>query len=91
MLELMQRWLATAERLAGRFPSAAAYLDSWPAALLALLAGLALLVAGIRLGRVLAAGGSAVVGFLAGTALWPSFDLWNLPAASPAFAALVQG
>jgi hypothetical protein len=88
MLELLQRWMATAEQLAGRFfPAAAAHLASWPAALLAGLAGLALLVAGIRLGRVLAAGGSAVVGYLAGLALVPSFSLWTLPAETPAFAA----
>ncbi|HEX7622730.1 MAG TPA: hypothetical protein VF400_04095 [Anaeromyxobacteraceae bacterium] len=87
MLQLLQRWLVAAEQLAGQFPTAAARLDSWPAALLAGLAGLALLVAGIRLGRVLAAGGAAVVGFLAGLALWPGFELWNLPAATPAFAA----
>lgn len=87
MLELLQRWLATAERLASRFPAVTAHLASWPAALLAGLAGLALLVAGIRLGRVLAAGGSAAIGFLAGLALAPRFDLWNLPAETPAFAA----
>ena len=87
MLELMQRWLTTAEHLAGRFPSAAAQLDSWPAALLVGLAGVALLIAGIRLGRILAAGGSAAIGYLAGLALAPGFDLWNLPAATPAFAA----
>src|SRR6266702_3919887 len=87
MLELLQRWLATAERLASRFPAVTVHLASWPAALLAGLAGLTLLVAGIRLGRVLAAGGAAAVGFLAGLALAPSFDLWNLPAETPAFAA----
>ncbi len=87
MLELLKRWLATAEQLASRFPAAAAHLDSWPAALLAGLAGVALLVAGIRLGRVLAAGGSAVVGYLAGMALAPGFTLWDLPAATPGFVA----
>jgi hypothetical protein len=87
MLEFLQRWMASAEQLAGRFPAAAAHFATWPAALLAGLAGLALLVAGIRLGRVLAAGGSAVIGYLAGLALAPGFAMWTLPAETPAFAA----
>jgi hypothetical protein len=87
MVEVLQRWLAAAEALAGGLPGAAVeHLASWPAAFLALVGGLALLVAGMRLGRVLAAAGAAALGWFAGAALVPNFELWTLPAATPAFA-----
>ena len=91
MLTLLESWLAAAERLAARLPQTATSLTrgSWPAAILALALGLALLVAGIRLGRVLTAAGAAAVGWLAGSLLVPSFQLWNLPPATPAWAAAI--
>ena len=94
MLALLQSWLAMAARLAGQLPEVATALThgAWPAAVVALGLGLALLLAGLRLGRILAAAGAAAVGWLAGSLLFPSFDLWNLPPATPAWAAaLVLG
>lgn len=94
MLALLQSWLAQAEQLAGRLPQVATSLTrgAWPAAVVALALGFALLVAGARLGRVLAAAGAAAVGWLAGSTFIPSFELWNLPPATPAWsAALVLG
>jgi hypothetical protein len=89
VIALLHSWLAAAERLAGRLPEAAVVLTrgSWPAAVIALALGLALLIAGARLGRVLAAAGAAAVGWLAGSLLVTSFRTWNLPPSTPAWAA----
>lgn len=70
-LTLLQRWLAALTEAAARLPALAAGVgaSSWPLAALGLLLGLALLVAGARLGRILAATGGALVGWLAAGAL----------------------
>ena len=75
---LLQEWLAAAERLATRVPDLARALGggSWPAVVLAGATGLALLVAGARLGRLLAAAGGASVGWLAGGLLEPAVHGW---------------
>jgi hypothetical protein len=81
---LLQSWWAAAMKLASRAPELARALasGSWPAEGLAALAGLALLVAGARLGRILACGGGAVVGWLAGALVAPHLHGW-LPATLP--------
>jgi hypothetical protein len=92
MIAVLHSWLGAAERLAALLPRAAASLTrgSWPAAVVMLGLGVALLVAGARLGRVLAAAGAAGVGWLAGSLLTPSFQLWNLPPETPAWAAALM-
>ncbi len=89
LIASLQSWLTAAERLSGRLPDAAAGIahGAWPAAVVALALGVALLVAGAKLGRLLAAAGAAAVGWLAGSALVPSLELWHLPPATPAWAA----
>jgi hypothetical protein len=88
VLALLQEWLASAERLASRVPELARSLGagSWPAVVLAGAAGLALLVAGARLGRFLAAAGGALVGWLVGGLLAPAVHGW-MPAWVPAWVA----
>jgi hypothetical protein len=83
-----QEWLAVAERLAARVPELARALGagSWPAAALAGAAGLALLMAGVRLGRLLAAAGGAFVGWFAGGLLAVAVSGW-VPAWLPAWVA----
>jgi hypothetical protein len=90
---LLQGWLASAEHAAARVPELARALGagSLPAAVLAGAAGLALLVAGVRLGRPLAAAGGAFVGWLAGGLLAVAVSGW-MPAWLPAsVAAAVLG
>ncbi len=81
---LLQSWWAAAVALAANAPELARALaaGSWPAEGLATLAGLALLVAGARLGRVLACGGGSLVGWLAGSLVAPHVHGW-LPATLP--------
>lgn len=91
---ILHAWAGAAERLALRLPELAAAVTrgSWPAAVVVLVLGAALLVAGCRLGRVLAAAASAGVGWLAGARFFPNFELWNLPPATPSWVgALVLG
>ena len=85
---LLQEWLAAAERLAARVPELARALGggSWPAVVLAGATGLSLLVAGVRLGRLLAAAGGAFVGWLAGGLLAPAVQGW-MPGWLPAWVA----
>jgi hypothetical protein len=88
MLATLQGWLAEAERLAGRLPELAAVLrgGGWPALAAALAAGIALLVAGARLGRLLAAAGAALMGWWVGGMLAPAVHGW-VPASLPAWVA----
>ena len=88
VLQLMQSWWLGAERLAMRAPHLAAILaaGSWPAAALTGVAGLALLVAGVRLGRFLTCAGGALVGWVAGGFLAPVVRGW-LPEWLPAWIA----
>ncbi len=81
---LLQEWLSEAEHLATRIPelTRAVGAGSWPAVVLAGAAGLALLVAGMRLGRFLTAAGGALIGWLAGGLLAPAVHGW-LPAGLP--------
>jgi hypothetical protein len=83
-IALLHAWLAAAERLAARVPELAKSLGerSWPAAALAAAGGIALLLGGARLGRVLAAAGGALVGWLAGGLVAPAVHGW-LPAWLP--------
>jgi len=78
MVALLQSWWAGAERLAMRAPEMAGVLaaGSWPAAALTGVAGLALLVAGVRLGRFLSCAGGALVGWVAGGLLAPEVHGW---------------
>lgn len=78
LAELIQEWWAAGERLAGRAPELARSLaeGSWPAGALAAVAGLALLVAGARLGRFLACAGGAAVGWIAGGLVAPVAHGW---------------
>jgi hypothetical protein len=71
IMTVLQGWLADAEALAGRLPEAAHRIaaGSWPAILLAAALGLALLLAGSRLGRILSAAAAALVGFFVGGAV----------------------
>jgi hypothetical protein len=80
----LQAWLGEAERLAGRLPELAALLrgGGWAALAGALAVGLALLVAGSRLGRFLAGAGAALVGFWVGGMIAPAVHGW-LPATLP--------
>ncbi|HET9598802.1 MAG TPA: hypothetical protein VFP65_24730 [Anaeromyxobacteraceae bacterium] len=86
ILSTLQAWLGEAEQLAGRLPEVAAALRGygWPGIALALAVGLALLVAGARLGRLLAAVGAALVGFWVGGLLAPAVHGW-VPASLPAW------
>jgi hypothetical protein len=72
--------LEGAEGLFSRLPEAATLLRAggWPAELLAVAGGVALLVAGARLGRVLAAAGAALVGWFSGLALASAFQRWGI-------------
>jgi hypothetical protein len=87
---LLQGWLASAERLAARLPELAAFLrqGSWPGAAVAAGAGIFLLVAGIRLPRVVTAIGGGAVGALAGLAYAEVFRQLGV---SPSTAALGCG
>jgi hypothetical protein len=78
ILATLQAWLGAAELLAARLPELAALLRSggWPALALALAGGLALLVAGARLGRILTAAGGVLMGFWAGGLLGPAVRGW---------------
>src|SRR5215212_3306008 len=71
MVTVLQGWLSDAEALAGRVPDVAQRLaaGSWPAIALATALGLALLLAGARLGRILSAAAGGLVGFVLGTTL----------------------
>lgn len=82
--ELLQGWWWAAEGLAMRAPELARHLTagSWPAEILAALAGVALLVAGARLGRFLACAAGALVGWVAGGLAAPDVHGW-LPAWLP--------
>jgi len=84
LVSLLQAWLAGAEALAARLPELARALarGSWPAVALAAAAGVVLLAAGARLGRVLAAAGGALVGWIAGSLAAPAVHGW-LPAWFP--------
>jgi hypothetical protein len=88
--QVLQGWAAEAEGLAMRAPELARVLagGSWPAAALAAATGLALLVAGARLGRFLACGGGALVGWVAGGLLAPVVRGW-LPVWLPPWAGAV--
>ncbi len=74
VLALLQAWLRTAESLVARAPELSAWAGagSWPAAAGAVLAGLLLLVAGIRVPRLIAFLGGAAVGWLLGASLAPA-------------------
>jgi len=84
LVALLQAWLAAAEALAARLPDLAKALGqgSWPAVALATAAGLVLLMAGARLGPVLAAAGGALLGWIAGGLAAPAVQGW-LPARLP--------
>ena len=75
---LLQAWLFAAERLAMRAPQLASAVaaGAWPAEALVAVAGIALLVAGARLGRFLACAGGALVGWLAGDAVTSYLHGW---------------
>jgi hypothetical protein len=101
MVTVLQGWLADAEALAGRVPDAAQRLaaGSWPAIALATALGLALLVAGARLRRVLSGAAAGLVGFVLGTTLarlvggpvGPSTWAWAVAAILTVGAALAPG
>ena len=84
VLATLQAWLGAAELLAARLPELAALLrgGGWPGIALALAGGLALLVAGWRLGRTLSAAGGVLMGFWAGGLLGPAVRGW-VPDAVP--------
>jgi hypothetical protein len=86
ILALANGWLEAAGRLALRLPELASLLGvgSWPVALLVGLAGLALLLAGLRLGRFLAAGAGALLGYWLGALGAPLASAW-LPGWLPAW------
>ncbi len=88
VLALLQRWLAAVEQAGARVPAAAAAVgsSSWPLAALAAVLGIALLVAGVRLGRLLSATGGGLVGWLAATALGP-IGVGSLPPSAAGWAA----
>ena len=90
---LLQGWLAAGERLAMRAPELASRLaaGSWPAEMLVAVAGLALLVAGARLGRFLACAGGALVGWIAGGFLASAFHVWLPPWLPPRVGAATLG
>jgi hypothetical protein len=71
IVTVLQGWLADAEALAGRLPDVAGRIaaGSWPAMLLATALGLALLVSGWRLGRVLSALAAGLLGYVVGGTL----------------------
>ncbi len=89
-LSILKGWLDAAEGLFARLSEGGALLRSggWPAELLAAVAGVALLAAGVRLGRVLAAAGGALVGGFTGLALAPAFQAWGI---RPAWTAIALG
>ncbi|HUK65258.1 MAG TPA: hypothetical protein VLV17_00415 [Anaeromyxobacteraceae bacterium] len=72
-LGLLRSLLAAAERVLAKVPVWAASLEpgSWPLAAVIGLAGLGLLLAGLRLGRVVTALGGAILGWLLGGMLAP--------------------
>jgi hypothetical protein len=78
LVSLLQGAWAAAEGFAMRAPEAAGSLaaGSWPAEVLAASAGLALLVAGARLGRFLACAGGALIGWVGGGLLAPQLHAW---------------
>ena len=86
MLRVLQHWLDGAEALAAHIPALAGRLaaGSWPAIALAAALGIALLVAGVRLRRVVASAAALAVGYGAGIALAAPLGVEPLLAAWPA-------
>jgi hypothetical protein len=79
-MPILKELLDGAEGLLAWLPEAASLLRAggWPLELLVIAGGAALLVAGARLGRVLAAAGAALVGWFTGLAIAPAFQRWGV-------------
>lgn len=92
-LALLRAWLEAGASLLGRLPDLAALLapGSWPAAVLAAAAGLALLLFGARLARLPAALGAACLGWQIGGALGPLAEGWLAPGLPRWIAAALLG
>ncbi len=71
VLQLLSSWLTTAQEVLAHVPDVATALGAgaWPLAVLVGVLGLTLLLAGVRLGRLLSALGGAAVGLLGGLPL----------------------
>lgn len=75
---LLRSWLFAAEGLAMRAPylAGAVAAGGWPAEALVGVAGLALLAAGARVGRLIACAGGALIGWVAGGLAVPYLHGW---------------